>query len=356
MAYKFSDDQQANEKLLQSALIEFQHSSHTTNTEDIHRITYKIWSECDRDVTRATSVFGELRRTVPALDAHIVFAMEFLGKLATKPKTRDMRAGNDAKRSKPSNKATENYGFTVERPERSEFNATETNREALEQELDQLDPSFSVGDKVQLFGSLIVGALIIPFLASAEGRFEFWMLIGGPLIAALFCFPFGFLVKWQTGQINKSKERITYLREQIANIRQFEAAVLDWEHRRRISQTTYWKSLRGIDLEKGLKTLLEIKEWKVKLTKKVGDAGIDLICEKGNLKILVQCKGHKSPLSVSAIRDAAGVKLANNPDAMVVVAPNGFTKGSIQFALKADIKLVDASYLNKMVNNQTDLV
>ena len=253
-------------------------------------------------------------------------------------------------------KSDKDFEFKVRRPEKSEFNAIEADRKGLEEELQRLEPSFSTGDKIQLFGSLILGVFIIPLLANGEGRFEIWMLVGGPFLAAIVCFPIGWLVKWQTKSAIGSKERIKYLHEQISNIRQFEAALSNWEYRRKISRITYWKELRGVDLEKGVKRLLEMNQWNVSMTQTVGDAGIDLVCEKDKLSVLVQCKGHKSPLGVSAIRDAAGVKLANKPDAMVVVAPNGFTKGSLDFARQADIRLVDAYDLNRVANAQAEFV
>jgi HJR/Mrr/RecB family endonuclease len=91
------------------------------------------------------------------------------------------------------------------------------------------------------------------------------------------------------------------------------------------------------------------------LTSITGDAGIDLICEKNEIQVLVQAKGHSKPLGVAAIRDAAGVKMAEKPDQMIVVCPKGFTKGSVDFAANTGIKLINAASLVKIANGQIDL-
>ena len=86
------------------------------------------------------------------------------------------------------------------------------------------------------------------------------------------------------------------------------------------------------------------------------DAGIDLICERGPQKVLIQCKGYAKPLGVGAIRDAAGVKSTNNPDSMIVVAPNGFTKPSKEFAKKSGVKLMDAGSLTLIASDSIQLL
>ena len=87
-----------------------------------------------------------------------------------------------------------------------------------------------------------------------------------------------------------------------------------------------------------------------------GDAGIDLICERNGKKVLIQCKGEARPLGVGAVRDAARVNAIEKPDLMVVVAPNGFTSGSIDVASKAGLKLLTSTDLVDISTGEADIL
>ena len=154
----------------------------------------------------------------------------------------------------------------------------------------------------------------------------------------------------------EQKHRLKELKVLISKRNEFEKALENWEYFNLITQEGYWTKQQAIGLENAVQKMLLDNGWSAKTTKKVGDGGIDLICEKNELKVFVQCKGHLSPLGVSAIRDAAGVKMAHNPHEMIVIAPNGFTKGSIEFANNSKIKLIDAKDLTRIADKSRDLV
>jgi len=46
--------------------------------------------------------------------------------------------------------------------------------------------------------------------------------------------------------------------------------------------------------------------------------------------------------------------MAHKPDEMIVVAPNGFTKGSIEFANQSGVILIDSEDLVRIANNNRD--
>ena len=81
--------------------------------------------------------------------------------------------------------------------------------------------------------------------------------------------------------------------------------------------------------------------WKIQFTPTVGDGGIDLVMIKNNQTVLVQCKGLKTKTGVSVVRDAAGVNSIQKPSKFIVISPNGFTSGSIEFAKISKITLFD---------------
>ena len=51
------------------------------------------------------------------------------------------------------------------------------------------------------------------------------------------------------------------------------------------TQNQFWrKKIKGLKLKNAVKYILEYKKWTVSTTKTVGDAGIDLICERNGKK------------------------------------------------------------------------
>ena len=144
------------------------------------------------------------------------------------------------------------------------------------------------------------------------------------------------------------------LKDRYSRRAKYDAAVKKWHHHNSITSVAFWRNKKGVSLEKSVASLLRERGWNVGLTATTGDGGIDLICEKQDAKVLVQCKGHKNSLGVGAIRDAAGVKLANGGDQMVVIAPNGFTAGSTSFAKQSGVILLDAHGLVSIASRNKD--
>jgi len=169
------------------------------------------------------------------------------------------------------------------------------------------------------------------------------------LIAPLLSF-------WRGKNDASIAEQIQVLSDKITKRREFEAAVSMWEYMNLVTGKGFWLHRKGVDLEQAVATLISLKGWRVKTTKTVGDGGIDLICERGPQKVLIQCKGYAKPLGVGAIRDAAGVKATKNPDSMIVVAPNGFTKPSKEFAKQSGVELMDANSLTLIASDSKQLL
>lgn len=110
----------------------------------------------------------------------------------------------------------------------------------------------------------------------------------------------------------------------------------------------FWSHLKGKDLEMVVANFFSKLGWQVKFTPTVGDGGVDLIMLKSNQKVLVQCKGLKGKTGVSVVRDAAGVNSLKKPSQFIVISPNGFTSGSIEFAKKSKITLMDWKSLSNL--------
>jgi len=134
----------------------------------------------------------------------------------------------------------------------------------------------------------------------------------------------------------------------------YENSLCAWEMEKEERQLRYWLSLKDERLEVGFAALIRCKGWGVEATQRTGDNGIDLICVKGESIILAQCKGHSKSIGVGVIRDALGVAFVNKGTSVVVVAPIGFTKGSLSLAENHGIRLFDARDCVDIANSLRD--
>ena len=166
-------------------------------------------------------------------------------------------------------------------------------------------------------------------------------------------------IETHKNELQKNESNLKVCITVINRFKKYEKALSDYQKELAIwnqTQNQFWKKIKGVELENSVKDILENKKWTVSTTKTVGDAGIDLICERNGKRVLIQCKGEARPLGVGAVRDAAGVNAIEKPDLMVVVAPNGFTSGSIDVASKAGLKLLTSTDLVDISISEADIL
>jgi hypothetical protein len=115
----------------------------------------------------------------------------------------------------------------------------------------------------------------------------------------------------------------------------------------RYSQTSieFWLSLKGDALEKEVAKLYRRMGYVAIQTPSSGDEGIDLILERNNRRIIMQCKGRENPVGPSIARDLYGTLLHSGACRAVLVCPAGFTRGVAKFAKGKPIDLVSADEL-----------
>ena len=125
----------------------------------------------------------------------------------------------------------------------------------------------------------------------------------------------------------------------------------DWKERQTEIGQTYWKEKRGADFEESVKNLLSRRGCNVQATKASGDGGIDLIAMFGGSTFWCQCKGHKSPVGVTVVREIAGV-CSLGGGIPVVIAVNGYTKAAVETAQQLGVLLIDTHNLVSMAKQQ----
>lgn len=130
-----------------------------------------------------------------------------------------------------------------------------------------------------------------------------------------------------------SHEKITSLR-----------ANLSWANR------SWWWDLDGWEFEEEVAKVFRLNGYKVRVTKKTGDGGADIIMYKDDLKYIVQCKHYKNPIPVAFMRELNGIMDDFGADMAIMVASSGATKQAEDFIenKKAYFRILDLEDIIRM--------
>ena len=111
----------------------------------------------------------------------------------------------------------------------------------------------------------------------------------------------------------------------------------------------FWVSLSGIEFENELGRVFQGVGYKVKKTPAVGDGGVDLNLEdREGRKIIVQCKAHKKPVGVGAVRDLLGTLYDCGADQAILASVSDFTQGVHDFVIDKPIHLIGLKEILQM--------
>lgn len=109
-------------------------------------------------------------------------------------------------------------------------------------------------------------------------------------------------------------------------------------------------TLDGLQFESYIAELLKKLNYKnVTITPASGDFGIDILCEKDDIKYAIQCKNYNSVLDSKPIQEANSGKQYYNCHIGVVVTNNYFTKHAQELAKNNGILLWDRDKLQNML-------
>ncbi|MCZ8514352.1 restriction endonuclease [Paenibacillus filicis] len=110
----------------------------------------------------------------------------------------------------------------------------------------------------------------------------------------------------------------------------------------------------GIDFEKRLENLFVVLDYKVTVTPKSGDQGVDLILKKDSKKIAVQAKRYKGKVGNSAVQEILAGRTYYDCSEGWVVTTSYFTESAKNLASKVKIKLIDREELIKLLIQQQE--
>jgi len=113
----------------------------------------------------------------------------------------------------------------------------------------------------------------------------------------------------------------------------------------------------GKEFEQLVARALTMGGYKVKLTPSSNDFGADILAEKDDKRICIQCKFWKKPVGIKAVQEINSAKEYYQCDEAWVIGISGFTRQAVKLANKTHIKLIDFKELlmNLKINVNEDI-
>jgi HJR/Mrr/RecB family endonuclease len=105
--------------------------------------------------------------------------------------------------------------------------------------------------------------------------------------------------------------------------------------------------LDGFEFEELLGKLFREAGYKVKVTKKSGDQGADLVIEKNGVCTAIQAKKYAGNVGNTAVQEVVAAMKYYDCDKSMVITTGLFTKGAFELASRNGVQLVDKKGLDK---------
>jgi hypothetical protein len=127
-----------------------------------------------------------------------------------------------------------------------------------------------------------------------------------------------------------------------------------YEYWQRKKDKNHWNRMSGHAFEQAVANLFRNIGFTAEASKRGGDGGVDIILEKANRKIAVQCKRYKKSVGPHVVRDLWGTMNYLGYDEGCIVTTTGFTSGVQSFASDKNIYLIDLNDILRGVNDDTN--
>lgn len=106
----------------------------------------------------------------------------------------------------------------------------------------------------------------------------------------------------------------------------------------------------GTDYEIFIEQILKNADFTVTRTPKTGDQGVDLVVQKNDKRIAIQCKYYSKPVGNKAVQEVAAGKDFYNCNSACVVSNNSFTLAARKLASNLNILLLNEDCLVEQLN------
>ncbi|MDQ7024580.1 MAG: restriction endonuclease [Anaerolineae bacterium] len=112
--------------------------------------------------------------------------------------------------------------------------------------------------------------------------------------------------------------------------------------------------MSGRDFETYVALLLKHRGYKVKVTTGSGDLGVDVIAEKGEEKLAIQCKRYSNKVPRNAVSDVVAGMNHYKCNRTMVVTTNYYQPGAHKLAKSNNVQLVDRDILSQWIQDFQD--
>jgi len=109
--------------------------------------------------------------------------------------------------------------------------------------------------------------------------------------------------------------------------------------------------LDGFAFEQLIGDLFRKAGYKVKVTKKSGDQGADIIVEKDGVSTAIQTKKYSGSVGNKAVQEIVAAMKFYDCDKAMVITTGDFTKGAFELASRNGVQLIDRKALNALFDS-----
>lgn len=102
----------------------------------------------------------------------------------------------------------------------------------------------------------------------------------------------------------------------------------------------YNSELSPLEYEMFVASILECRGWSARITKASGDQGVDIVAEKGQASIAIQCKLYSRRVGNAAVQEIIAGRSFEKTKYAAVVSNNSFTLQAKQLAASSDVLLL----------------
>jgi hypothetical protein len=157
------------------------------------------------------------------------------------------------------------------------------------------------------------------------------------------------LLKSDAPAVFAAKSRLDRLRQE------HDSVVKRFQSRRNQLLTANWQAFRGPQFEQFLKGVFECLGYRVTCTGKCGDQGVDLIAEKGGVRLAIQAKGYVSSVGNEAVQQVRAGLTFHACNRCCVITNSIFTASAKQLAERVGCLLIDCSQINSLIFGKIEL-
>ncbi len=111
-------------------------------------------------------------------------------------------------------------------------------------------------------------------------------------------------------------------------------------YRKMLAEFRWHEAMSPRDFERCCADYLALKGWRSRRTGGSGDQGVDVLAEKDDIRLVLQCKKYSKPVGNRAVQEAFAAKAHAGADAAAVVSTNGFTRSAQELAATTGVLLL----------------